>query len=286
MQQGSSEWHEWRRQGIGASYVPVVMGESDFATPLQLWEQMVGLAPATETNWAMQKGIDTEPKIRAMYELSYNVEVPAALAVHPDKPHFRASLDGFNQDAGLVVEFKCVGKEKHGMAKAGKVPETYYGQVQAQLFVTGAKVAHYVSYCEDDLAVVAVEPDPEYVSKMVPAVEKFWEQVVTKTPPKETDRDYVNLRSLEDKATFEAMASAKKVLDAAQEAYDEAKKKAIAAMGKHKRVVCGDIKIASVVAKGSVDYAKIPEVAALPKEYVESFRKDPVVRVTPVFPKG
>ena len=33
LHQNTPEWHQWRRQGIGASDAPVIMGETPFKTP-------------------------------------------------------------------------------------------------------------------------------------------------------------------------------------------------------------------------------------------------------------
>ena len=33
LQQNTAEWHRWRRQGLGASDAPVIMGDAAFKTP-------------------------------------------------------------------------------------------------------------------------------------------------------------------------------------------------------------------------------------------------------------
>ena len=42
LRQNTPEWHRWRRQGIGASDAPVIMGETPFKTPRTLWSIKTG----------------------------------------------------------------------------------------------------------------------------------------------------------------------------------------------------------------------------------------------------
>jgi predicted phage-related endonuclease len=41
--QGSAEWHAHRRTHRNASETPVVLGQSPWLTPYQLWQQKLGL---------------------------------------------------------------------------------------------------------------------------------------------------------------------------------------------------------------------------------------------------
>jgi len=37
LRQNSTDWHDWRRGGLGSSDAPVVMGNSPWMTPRKLW---------------------------------------------------------------------------------------------------------------------------------------------------------------------------------------------------------------------------------------------------------
>jgi putative phage-type endonuclease len=65
--QGSTEWHEHRRNHRNASETPIVLGVSPWCTPYQLWQQKLGLAKP-EVNGAMLRGTELEPAARAAYE--------------------------------------------------------------------------------------------------------------------------------------------------------------------------------------------------------------------------
>lgn len=170
------------------------MNESDYDTPLSLWRRLTGRDPEKENNFAMTIGLDNEAKARAIYELDTGVDCPPALFQHPDFEWALCSLDGWVDELGRVVEFKCMGKEKHAMARAGHVPATYVGQIQWQLFVTGAKVAHFVSLNPDgmgEVEIVPVTPDPAYWAKMIPAAQQFWFYIQTDTAPPITADDFM-----------------------------------------------------------------------------------------------
>jgi predicted phage-related endonuclease len=63
-----------------------------------------------------------------------------------------------------------------------KIPDHYYAQVQHQLMVTGAKVAHFVAFDPDDAQMLRVKayPDLEFYKKIVSA----WGAFESKYKPK------------------------------------------------------------------------------------------------------
>lgn len=212
--QGTAEWLKWRDQGLGGSELAAVMGESEYDTAYSLWRVRTGRDPKKETNFAMTVGLENEAKARAMYELETGVDCPPQLFQHRDLAWARCSLDGWIEDRQIPVEFKCMGKEKHALAVAGKIPATYVAQVQWQMFVTGAKVVHFVSLNPEgmmDIAIVPVPRDLEYWAKMIPAAEAFWNCIQTDTPPPLCDRDFKELDDEPSKAVFERWKNSKLV---------------------------------------------------------------------------
>ena len=191
LDQGTNSWLEWRRKGVGASEVPVLMGESDFSTPLEIYKEKIGITKPQESNWAMMRGTENEPKVRALYELRYDKDMPGMCAEHDEFPFFRCSFDGYNITDRKILEIKYPGKEKFDMAKAGQVPLCYRGQVQDQLFIANALDLDFCCYNGVDIAVTNVKPDISYQSRMVEVVTEFWlNHVEKKIPPALTDRDY------------------------------------------------------------------------------------------------
>src|SRR3990167_8630858 len=146
MKQGSFDWLEWRRQGIGSSDSPVVMKVSPWKTPFQLWEEKTNRTKDKEASWAMERGTELEPKARANYEILRDLDMPPTLAVHNKYPFLRASLDGFNKDKKKILEIKCPGQKDHEQAVSGLIPEKYIYQIVHQLLVTDAESVDYFSF--------------------------------------------------------------------------------------------------------------------------------------------
>jgi putative phage-type endonuclease len=178
MEQQTKSWAQFRRTRLGSSDAPVVMGVSPYSTPYKLWLEKSGKVELVrKSNYAIEIGNRFEAVARARYEIKTDLELPAAVLVHPRYPFIMASLDGYNKQASVVLEIKCfTSKTNFEIAKSGRVPEWYYPQLQHQLLVSGAKEVHFfccqiakVGLNEQvvDDALVVVQPDPEYQKQLL-----------------------------------------------------------------------------------------------------------------------
>lgn len=197
MEQGSNEWLEWRKQGIGASETAVLLGLDPYGkTPYKLWKEKLG-AKAEDSESApglFQRGHETEAMVRATIELETGVDYPPALFEHPEYPFIRASLDGWAdkdaaQAAGLPrgLEVKMVGKD----AMALPIPPHHQVQMQHQMLVTAQDSWLYARHCEGVTQRVVVKADPSMQAKILAAGWQFWEQVKKGQAPAFTDQDWV-----------------------------------------------------------------------------------------------
>jgi putative phage-type endonuclease len=276
MQQNTDSWEKWRQEGIGSSDAPVIMGVSPWKTPLQLWEEKIGIRQGFQGNNATIRGHQMEPKARAAFELEMGIEFIPMVAEHFNFPYMRASLDGWNAEEQAVLEIKCPGKEDHDLAKSGKVPEKYWPQLQHQLFVTGGKVAYYYSYDGESGITIPVYPDHEYMKQLFEKEQDFWEMVVNKKQPEPSSKDAVILEENEALAVAELYAktdAAIKELEKELEGY----KKKIVSMCDHQITKIGKLTVTKSIRSGSVDYASIPELDGID---VEKYRKKPTQVVT------
>jgi putative phage-type endonuclease len=268
--QNSASWHEFRSKHIGASEVPAIMGTSDFQSIYQLWLVKTGLAPKFEGNWATRRGQEYEPIIREAYIQKTGFTVVDKVLEYPDWPILSASLDGWVDSESLVVEIKFPSKAKHQQALLGIVPETYRDQLQTQMLVSGADHADYVSYSAEEnddfkLAIVRVKADKTRQTEILNAAQIFWGHVTSNTPPidiaeqPELYGDIIERQSIKEQI---------KALEAKEEALADKIKLAMRA----NTVVCDKFKITWSERKGSVEYAKIPELKGLD---LEKYRKAP-----------
>lgn len=189
--QGTPEWKDWRRGGLGGSDVATILGIAPFedCTRANLIREKVD-GWEKPTNFAMRRGNHKEPAARYLYEQIAECAAPPVCVEHDDAPWMRVSLDGLCRDQRRpempewILELKAPNWQAHSMALAGVVPDYYRPQCQWQLLVTGLDRLDYASYSEnsrykasDSLAIVTVEPDSEMQAMLLDEAEKFWREV-------------------------------------------------------------------------------------------------------------
>ena len=259
------EWLEWRKKGLGASDAPIIMGVSPWKTAFELWLEKTGQKKSETSNFAMERGNKLEPKARAYYEAEHDIDMPAQLFEHPKKTYIRASLDGWNAEKQLILEIKCPGKDDHKTAIDGIVPEKYYPQLQHQMLVTGAKMAHYFSFDGTKGVTVKVDRDEEYIKKLEKKLDEFWNFVTTKTPTPLSEEDYLHIEEPLMQAKLCELKAIKIKIDELKENFEKLKTEITSAM-LHPRIKYNGVKIAKVIRKGSINYSKVPELKCLDLE--------------------
>jgi putative phage-type endonuclease len=197
--QNTPAWKVFRGKGLGASDAPVIMGDSPWSTPFELWSQKIGLLERAPANFyqqrAMDRGTQLEPMVREKFEVQIGLKFPPIVAEHDHFEFVRASLDGFNEVVNKNLEIKCPSKVDHAKALKGVVPSKYVAQLAHQIIVTGAVSTYYVSYYSEDLplAVVEVTPDAVYNALLLDKLKAFWKNVETKTPPLFAQSDLISV---------------------------------------------------------------------------------------------
>lgn len=186
LEQGTLEWHKFRQTHIGASDAAIIMGESPWKTPYDLYLEKSGFKLGDEPNYFMKRGTDLEPFARAkVNKASKEIFIPMVLE-YLEKEFISCSLDGINEDGDIILEIKCPSKANHQKAINQEIPRHYMIQIQHQLMVTNAKECIYASYHPDHeqvLATIPVFPDYELQRKILEAELKFWDHVMNLDMP-------------------------------------------------------------------------------------------------------
>lgn len=191
-EQGSTEWLEARKSGIGSSDAAIVLGLSNYAntTPIELWEEKTGRKERDPTSqddvWFQGRGHALEPLIRQHYSDTFNRSVINIQGTVRHKVHefLLASLDGYTPCERLV-EFKTATSRK-GWGEAGtdEVPYAYLIQVQHAMLVTGLKVADVgVTIAGLPPVYYVVEADAEIQQLILESCQAFWNHVINNTEP-------------------------------------------------------------------------------------------------------
>lgn len=174
--QGTSEWHAWRSQGIGASDAPTIMRENPWKTRQQLLTEKLN-DHRQSPNAAMARGTALEPEARKFYERKTGRKVRPACLQNTDLDWLRASVDGLSNDEQSIVEIKCGIRVYEETALSRQVPEHYYGQLQHILAVTGLSTIDFWCYLpgRPDVHIV-IERDKKYIELLLREELSFWQE--------------------------------------------------------------------------------------------------------------
>ena len=139
----TDEQREKRREGIGASDTPIIMGYSSYKTPYQLYLEKTGqLESDNEMTEQQYWGTEIEPLLikRFALETGLTVSTPGTV-YHPKYPFIFANLDGWVESENAVVEAKCANsfqRKEWDMALTDGIPLVYLIQIAKQCLITDA----------------------------------------------------------------------------------------------------------------------------------------------------
>lgn len=188
MTQGSEEWIAFRRNGIGASDIPAILGISPFRKAIDIFNEKKGLCDRQFVSNAMMRGTIYEGEARHHHNKSYHKNFQPMVAVHDDYDYFFASLDGYDEQEDQVLEIKVPMNTKLLEDVAiGDIPEHYMAQVQWQLFVSGSKTAIFAVYSPEEVRMeqIIVDRDEELIERLKSAALDFWINTLGGVAPEE-----------------------------------------------------------------------------------------------------
>mgnify|MGYP001612220140 FL=1 len=272
--QGSESWKSLRKNMIGCSDLPVLMGVSPYKTIYELWSEKHGLSQP-KVNAAMKRGTDLEGEAREAYETEVGFSVEPKVIFHPEYQWLLASLDGLSADGSAAVEIKNCSREDHELAKKGMIPEKYIPQVQGQLSCLGLQRMHYWSFCQGEGILVEVVRDDKYIKQLYEVASNFFENHIEglQEPPL-TAKDYVRVETPSRRGVAEQLLQVQKQLKELKETEEALRRSLIEDYGAYNSIGCG-IKMTKSLSRGAVDFSAIPELKDVD---LEQYRKAPIVK--------
>lgn len=178
-----------RREGIGASDTPIIMGYSSYKTPYQLYLEKIGaIAPDDEMTEVQYWGNALEPVIikRFAEENGVNVSFPDTV-YHPKYPFIFANLDGWIESERAVVEAKSANsfqRKEWDMALNDGIPLVYLIQLAKQCAITDASRGYCAVLIGGmEYKQFTYERDKELESVIIQADIDFWECVLNRHEP-------------------------------------------------------------------------------------------------------
>ncbi len=182
MEQGTPEWLQWRKSGIGASDVCVLFGEHPKLTRRELWLIKTGQKPEEQIPaFVRERGAETEKYIRADYSLFTGKNFEPRLATHDKYPFILASLDGVDEKSGEIIEIKYVGKV---VFDRGEIPYKHLLQTQQQMMAVGSdKISYLMSMDGREYKKLVVETDKQLQADILNRCINFWYHVKERLDP-------------------------------------------------------------------------------------------------------
>lgn len=284
-EQGSKEWHKARVGRITGSTVGAILGLSPWQKPKDILRSMVREYHGAESEFNAQfvadHGNNNEQRslLCFMRETGLMVE---QCGFFPYGDRMGASPDGLTSDGG-VLELKVPYSLRNGGTfKSIEDQPHYAAQVQMEILSTGrthAWFGQYIApkgdplapdYVPEQLRVERVEADPEWIDRNLPAISAFYELYLMELDnPEHLEPLRVHVDSADAGTLLMEMDAIRKRKKA-----DEVREKEILAelvkLAGEKDASIHGRPLTKVERKGSVDYAKVPELKGLD---LEKYRK-------------
>lgn len=262
LSQGSPQWHAYRLSRRNASESAAVLGLSPWMTPYQLWLVKTGRFE-TKVTQAMQRGTDMEPLARTAYEEQTGLIMQPLVLEAGD---YSASLDGMTLEGDLLLEIKCplrgTRSDLWQDVQDGLVPEHYAIQVQHQLMVASANLAHLWVFDGSKGMLHTIERDEPVMRRIRAGWEDFQQYLTSDTPPPLNDADTVLREDAPWSKAAHAFAEAKRAADLADAGLGKARDELVA-LACHPREQGAGVTVTRYWKAGSVAYAKIPALQGL-----------------------
>jgi putative phage-type endonuclease len=239
-----------------------VLGVSPWMTAYQLWQIKTGRAPQPEVTAAMAHGTELEPQARETYEQLTGYVMEPLVMVDGE---YSASLDGITLGGELICEIKCPKSKDSKIlteAKAGRVPVHVYWQMQHQLLVSKAEIAHLYVYDGSVGILLEQRPEASAWDTIRQDWDRFMDLVRTDQPPALTERDTVIRNDAEWIAAAQEYIAAKARTDQMVAELDAAKQGLIG-LAHHSSEQGGGVSVLRYWKSGAVEYKKIPALAGV-----------------------
>lgn len=184
-----AEWLNARRDGITATDLVAIMGQSKYRTAFDVWADKT-MPPADDdmsTNEAAFWGIKLEEPVAQAWAEKHGVKVRrVGLVSHEDEPWMMASLDRLVTgcpDGRCALEVKTRSLFVSEQWER-QLPEDVMTQVQWQLLVTGLDHIHVAALIGGQRMVEhVVHLDSENALRLIDTARLVWRAVKDATPP-------------------------------------------------------------------------------------------------------
>lgn len=179
-----------RKNYIGGSDMPIILGLSSYKTPYQLYCEKKGIIESTFEQTQLQYwGNQLEVLIRKEFRKRNRIKVttPKETITHPFYDFLRANIDGFIPKWNSIFEAKCSHQfmaQHWGESDSDTIPMEYLVQVAFYCSVTNADSAHIaVLIGGNEYRQFKYKRDLELETTIIDSAVAFWEAMQNNVPP-------------------------------------------------------------------------------------------------------
>lgn len=179
---------------VGGSDIPTILGINQYKTQYQLAREKLSIVKNEfKDNEYTEYGNILEPQIREYINSINETNFKPATKIDEERK-IRSNTDGFDEEAGLILEIKTHGKNP--------TMNVYEAQMQLYMWHFGVEFGWLALYERPDdfdiefdverLQIKLIERDDEYVQKILDAVETFWIRCeYLKDNPEMTEQEFM-----------------------------------------------------------------------------------------------
>jgi len=295
--QRTTEWLDWRKEGVSASEATIVLGLSKYKTPWRLWAEKTGRALPDDlsNNPHVWRGVENEDKVRLCTEKHLNEDFLLPVCIESEKyPYIRASLDGITEE-GIPTEFKCPCLSQWNdittHKEASEAYQLYMPQVQHQMIAADEADHGWLCFLNpddhQDYEIFRIIRDDQLVKDILKACQKMRvciEKDKAPTLDKKKDLFFPTEQSVIDSWKLNALdyrlaAQEIKTLERKIETYKANKNAALSSMkslmGEFYHADYAGVSITRFEKSGSVDYSKLlaDELPDFDEQDIARYRK-------------
>lgn len=181
LEQGSREWHAWRKGVIGASDAPKIMGENPWGSRSSLLDEKLGLVREFQGNAKTREGNSFEGDARKSLESKYKMKLKPTIVQDSKEPFLAASLDAICSYYENLFEIKAGVKAYEHTKMTKSVPDYYVGQLQHMLMVTEMESLTYAVYRPDKpLLTLEIYRNDSYIKRLRKKEKEFVQELVNR----------------------------------------------------------------------------------------------------------
>lgn len=186
-----------RRKYLGASEVAAIMGLDKYRTPLDVYNEKMGLVPAFEGNRHTERGRKLEAVACDEYtELTgQKLHRRNQAYTHPAHSFIVGHIDRVFVGEKRLAEVKCPSMAAFRKYQREGLPPSMIVQLQMYLGLTGYEKGTWIIFCADawDMATFDIDFDGEIYAKAVNAAFEFWRDHIEPQIPPRFDTEAVDV---------------------------------------------------------------------------------------------